>query len=160
VLISDTAKKTLEDSKAKNLALKDEAIFLDVQYVGIFTSIMGLSILAALSIFTPLWAIKKGIITLCVVLLLPYAMIVAYWILIKIREKITEWYDEKQFQDVTKASFISLIASMLILAAFFIIQNLYTRFALMNIIWFPLYFFITLLVFSSIVLYLNKKAGE
>jgi hypothetical protein len=94
------------------------------------------------------------------VLLLPYAMIVAYWILLKIREKITEWYDEKQFQDVTKASFISLIVSMFILAVFFLIQNLYTRFALMNVIWFPLYFFITMLVFSSIVLYLNKKAGE
>jgi hypothetical protein len=160
VLILITSRKTLPDNGAKNLALKDEAIFLDVQYVGIFTSIMGLAILVALSLFTPLWAIKKGIITLCIVLLLPYAMIVAYWILLKIREKITEWYDEKQFQDVTRASFISLIASMLILAVFFLIQNLYTRFALMNVIWFPLYFFMTLLVFSSIVLYLNKKAGE
>lgn len=160
MLIVITAKKSLAANGIKNPALKDEAIFLDVQYVGIFTAIMGLVILIALSLITPFWTIKKGIITLCIVLLLPYIMIVAYWILLKIREKITEWYDEKQLQDVTKASFISMIVSMAILAAFFLIQNLYSSFALMSVIWFPLYFFIIMLVFSSIVLYLNKKTGE
>ncbi len=158
ILIFITGKKQ-KPGKEGSPAVKDEAIFIDVQYVGIFTSIFGLAILIALSFFTPLWAIKKGIIMLCIILVLPYAMIVIYWLVLKIRDRITEWYDEKQFQDVTKASFMSLLASMVILAAFFLIQNLYSKFALMNVIWFPLYFFITLLIFSSIVLYLNKKAG-
>ena len=155
MLIVITAKKSLAANGIKNPALKDEAIFLDVQYVGIFTAIMGLVILIALSLITPFWAIKKGIITLCIVLLLPYIMIVAYWILLKIREKITEWYDEKQLQDVTKASFISMIVSMAILAAFSlsrILQQLcsYER----NMV---SLFLIIMLVFSSIVLYLNKN---
>lgn len=138
-------------------ALKDEAIFIDVQYIGIFTSILGLAILIAMSLFTPMWAIKKGIIILCICLVLPYALIVIYWLVLKIRERITEWYDEKQFQDVTRASFISFLSSIVILAAFFLIQNLVEDFKLMNVIWFPLYFFSALLIFSTTVLYLNKK---
>jgi hypothetical protein len=138
-------------------ALKDEAIFIDVQYIGIYTSILGLAILIAMSLFTPMWAIKKGIIILCICLVLPYALIVIYWLVLKIRERITEWYDEKQFQDVTRASFISFLSSIVILAAFFLIQNLVEDFKLMNVIWFPLYFFSALLIFSTTVLYLNKK---
>ncbi|MCL5772732.1 MAG: hypothetical protein M1479_10775, partial [Actinobacteria bacterium] len=83
--------------------------------------------------------------------------IVVYWLILKIRERITEWYDEKQFEDVTKASFISFLVSIVILAVFFLIQNLVKGFDLMHVIWFPLYFFVALLVFSATILYLNKK---
>ncbi len=147
-------------SKDQVPSLKDEAIFNDVQYIGILTSLCGLAILAALSIFTPLWAIKKGIILLCILLVLPYAAVVVYWLILKIRERITEWYDEKQFQDVTKAAFISFLASMIILAAVFLVQNLWESFTLINVVWFPFYFFLVLLLFSSIILYFNKKAEE
>jgi hypothetical protein len=92
-------------------------------------------------------------------MVLPYASIAVYWLIIKAREKIHEWYDEKQFQDVTKASFISFISSVVILAVFFLIQNLYTEFNLMNVIWFPLYFFTVLLIFSGSILYFSKKSG-
>ena len=159
ILLAITGIKPLS-MKDSGQALKDEAIFIDVQYVGIFTSVMGLLILAVLSIFTPLWAIRKGIVILCIMLVFPYAMIVIYWIVMKIRERISEWYDEKQFHDVTKASFITLLSSMVILASFFLIQNLCAVFEIMNVIWFPLYFFAALLIFSSIILHLNKKAGR
>ncbi|MCL6086793.1 MAG: hypothetical protein M1475_00105 [Actinobacteria bacterium] len=142
----------------KEVAIKDEAIFINVQYIGIFTGTLGLIILTALSVFAPLWAIKKGIVTVCATLILPYAIIAAYWLIMKFRERLTEWYDEKQFQDVTKASLISFISSMVILAIFFIIQNTVTKFQLLNVIWFPLYFFIALVIFSGTILYLNKKA--
>ncbi len=75
----------------------------------------------------------------------------------KIREKVTECYDEKQFQDVTKAGLVSFISSIAILVIFFIIQNTASKFSLLSLIWFPLYFFIALLIFSGTILYLNKK---
>jgi len=158
ILLVITGRKQAETAQVQE-ALKDEAVFINVQYVGIFTSVLGLAILIAMSLFTPLWAIRKGIIILCICLVLPYAAIVVYWIVLKIRERITEWYDEKQFQDVTKASFVSFLSSIVILAAFFLIQNLVARFDLMNVIWFPLYFFTVLLIFSATVLYLNKKGA-
>jgi hypothetical protein len=137
---------------------KDEAVFINAQYIGIFTGVLGLAILVSLSLFSPLWAIKKGIVTLCAVLVIPYAAIVIYWLAIKIRERVNEWYDEKQFQDVTKAGFVSFISSIVILAIFFIMLNVLTRFPLLSVIWFPLYFFIALLIFSGTILYLSKKA--
>jgi len=158
ILIAATGVKGIYGKKPLNV-IKDEAIFIDVQYIGIMTSVCGIAILTALSLFTPLWAIKKGIIILCIVLVLPYAAVVVYWLIIKIRERVTEWYDEKQFQDVTKAAFISLLSSVIILAAIFVIQNLCDGFAIINVVWFPYYFFLVLLLFSSIVLYLNKRPG-
>jgi len=123
----------------------------------IFTGLLGLAILIALSIFSPLWAIKKGIVAVCAVLVIPYASIVAYWLIMKIREKVTEWYDEKQFQNVTKAGLISFMSSIVILAILFVLQNILTKFPLLDLIWFPLYFFIALLIFSGMIIYMNKR---
>ncbi len=55
------------------------------------------------------------------------------------------------------SAFISFISSVIILAAIFVIQNLCDGFAIINVVWFPYYFFLVLLLFSSIVLYLNKR---
>jgi hypothetical protein len=158
-ILNNRAKK-LPGQDSAETPVRDEAIFIDAQYIGIFTSVMGLVILLSLSLFSPLWAIKKGIVTLCAVLVIPYAAIVVYWLVIKLRERVTEWYDEKQFQDVTKAGFISFLSTIVILAIFFIVQNTLTKFMLLNVIWFPLYFFIALLIFSGSILYFNKKAAS
>ena len=156
VILSNKAKR-LPDRYDSEIPLKDEAIFINAQYIGIFTSVLGLAILVSLSIFSPLWAIKKGIVTVCAVLIIPYVAIVIYWLVIKVRERVTEWYDEKQFQDVTKAGFVSFLSSIAMLAIFFVIQNI-SKFLILNVIWFPLYFFIALLIFCGTILYFNKKA--
>ena len=157
IILNNKVKKRTNQSDTE-VPLKDEAIFINAQYIGIFTAALGLAILASLSIFSPLWAIKKGIVAVCAVLVIPYAAIVIYWLVIKIRERVTEWYDEKQFQDVTKAGLVSFLSSIAILAIFFIIQNTLRKFLLLGVIWFPLYFFIALLIFSGTILYFSKKA--
>lgn len=160
IIILDNRTKKIPIQSDTELPLKDEAIFINTQYIGIFTSVFGLAILVTLSAFTPLWAIKKGIVAVCALLIIPYAAIAIYWLVIKIRERVTEWYDEKQFQDVTKAGLISFLSSIVILAIFFIIQNAFKKFLLLNVIWFPLYFFIALLIFSGTLLYSSKKASS
>jgi hypothetical protein len=156
IILNNRVKKRTNQFDTE-VPLKDEAIFINAQYIGIFTAALGLAILASLSIFSPLWAIKKGIVTVCAALVIPYAAIVIYWLVIKIRERVTEWYDEKQFQDVTKAGFASFLSSIAILAIFFVIQNTLKKFQLLSVIWFPLYFFIALLIFSWTVLYFSKR---
>ena len=156
-IFNNRVKKLFGQNKTE-IPVKDEAIFINAQYIGIFTGILGLVILASLSLFSPLWAIKKGIVTLCATLVIPYSTIVIYWLVIKIRERVTEWYDEKQFQDVTKAGLVSFMSSIAILAIFFVIQNTLYKFPLISVIWFPIYFFIALLIFSGTILYLSKKA--
>lgn len=157
IVLNNKIKKRTGRSDAE-LPLKDEAIFINAQYIGIFTAVLGLGILTALSLSTPLWAIRKGIVAVCAMLVVPYVSIVTYWVVIKIREKVAEWYDEKQFQDVTKAGFVSFLSSIAILAIFFIIQNTLDKFPLLGVIWFPSYFFIVLLIFSGSLLYFSKKA--
>jgi len=159
IILSKKAKKIPGQTDAE-LPLKDEAIFINTQYVGIFVSIFGLAILISLSVSSPLWAIKKGIVAVCALLIIPYAAIAIYWLIIKLRERVTEWYDEKQFQDVTKAGFISFLSSIAILVIFFVLQNVLKKFLLLNVIWFPLYFFIALLIFSWTLLYFSKKASS
>jgi hypothetical protein len=156
ITINNHLKKIPGQNNAE-VPVKDEAIFINAQYIGIFTGLLGLAILIALSIFSPLWAIKKGIVAVCAVLVIPYASIVVYWLIIKIREKVTEWYDEKQFQDVTKAGLITFLSTIIILAIFFVLQNTLTKFPLLSVIWFPLYFFIALLIFSGTIIYMNKR---
>lgn len=157
IVLNNRVKKRTGQSDAE-MPLKDEAIFINAQYIGIFTAVLGLGILTALSLFTPLWAIKKGIIAVCAVLVIPYTSIVTYWLVIKTKERVTEWYDEKQFQDVTKAGFVSFLSSIAMLTIFFIIQNTLSKFPLLIVIWFPLYFFMVLLIFSGSILYFSKKA--
>ncbi len=157
IILNNRGKKRTSRSDAE-VPLKDEAIFMNAQYIGIFTSVLGLGILVSLSIFSPLWAIKKGIVTVCGVLVIPYAAIAIYWLVIKIRERVAEWYDEKQSRDVAKAGLVSFLSSIAILAIFFVIQNTLWKFPLIGVIWFPLYFFIALLIFSGTILYFSKKA--
>jgi hypothetical protein len=155
-IILNNKEKRLAGKSSAEVSLKDEAIFINAQYIGIFTGVLGLAIMSALSIFSPLWAIKKGIVVVCAVLVIPYIAIVIYWLIIKIRERVSEWYDEKQLQDVTKAGLVSFLSSIAILAIFFISQNIF-KFPLLNVIWFPIYFFIALLIFSGVILYFSKK---
>jgi hypothetical protein len=157
-LIMNNHIKKYSSQNGIGVPVKDEAVFINAQYIGIFTGVMGIVILASLSFFSPLWAIKKGIVTLCAVMVIPYIAIVIYWLVIKTRERVTEWYDEKQFQDVTKAGLISFISSIAILAIFFVLQNTVSKFPQIGVVWFPLYFFIALLIFSGTILYLSKKA--
>jgi len=137
---------------------KDEVVFKMAQYVGIVCGLMGLSMISMqLLLRVPLWHIKLfGMIT-SVLLLLPYALIVGYWFLIKSREKISEWYDEKQWQDVSRSGFITLVLSVIIMLLLFIITFNTLPGGIFGILWMPFYIFIVLLIFSASTLYYHSK---
>lgn len=157
ILLVILTKKEIHKKVAEEIVLKDESIFINANYIGVLCSISGLGILALSSIFLPLWAISKGIIIITLMVVLPYIIIIIYWLITKVREKIGEWYDEKQYQDITKASLSTLIVSVVLLAVIFAFQYWFNEFNLLNVIWFPLYLFVTILLFSSITLYFSKK---
>jgi len=159
-LILLSTRKSFLEKYEEDVVLKDEAIFINAQYVGIFCGIFGIVIFSMLSAFFPLWALKKGIFSVSLIVILPYVLIVIYWLIIKAREKIYEWYDEKQYQDITRASLFTLIASIIIMTVIFIIQYFVSEFEFITITWFPFYVFLVLLLFSSGTLYFNKKAAN
>lgn len=167
ILLIMTRKQVVH--KDEEIVLKDESIFINVQYIGILSGISGLVLvgvfsgyyLGVASFFSgsplPPWALKAGIISTSLIAVVPYLLIIIYWLVIKFKERITEWYDEKQYQDLAKSSLISLIVSVVLLLIIFIIQYILVDIEILGYIWFPLYFFFTLLLFSSITLFFNKR---
>ncbi len=147
----------------EEVVLKDDSIFINAQYIGILSGISGLILITIFSFLyltvypLPSWAVDAGIIVISLIAVIPYILIVFYWLIIKLREGISEWYDEKQYQDITRASLVTLIASIIVMAAIFVVQYFVRAFNIMSEIWFPFYIFLVLLLFSASTLYFNKS---
>jgi len=160
-LFASTRKSVIKGGK--EIVLKDDSIFINAQYIGILSGVSGLVLvtifsLLYLKVYTlPLWAVKAGIIVTSLIALIPYILIVFYWLIIKLKERIREWYDEKQYQDLTKSSLVALLISIIFLFIVFIMQYIFGNFELLNFIWFPLFFFFILLLFSATTLFFNKR---
>jgi len=161
VLLASSRKSAGE--KGEEIVLKDDSIFINTQYIGILSGISGLALVTIFSTLyvevydLPVWAIKAGIIMSSMMAVIPYILIAFYWLIIKLRERTGEWYDEKQYQDITRSSLVALMMSIIFLLIVFIIQYIFGNFELLNFIWFPLYFFFILLLFSSTTLFFNKR---
>ena len=99
----------------------------------------------------------NGMIT-CILLFLPYFLIISYWFLIKFRERIADWYDEKQWIDVTKAGFTTLLISIPLMIILFITTFNKLPGSIFGLLWLPLYLFSVLFIFSLCTLYYNNRA--
>jgi len=154
--------KALKRSE-KKVILKDDSIFINAQYIGILSGISGLVLITIFSALyptfynPPVWALKAGISVICFIAFVPYFLIILYWLVFKIREKPSEWYDEKQFKDLAKSSLVTLGTSVVFLLILFVIQFSYKSVLILSLIWFPLYFFFILLLFSAMTLFFYKQ---
>jgi hypothetical protein len=128
----------------------DEQIFTIAQYIGIISGAMGLLLLFSLS--------GKGLpsnklifsIPFFLMFLTPYGLVVLYWFSLKLNQKISDWYDEKQLQDIMKASLTTLLLSFPGLILF-----LFTDFT-DSFYFFVYYVFLALILFSGSTLYFFK----
>lgn len=146
---------------SKNLktmvTLKDESLFLMVHQIGIISAILGL-----LSIFLlSKSSISQGyfndlLFVICIVCLIPYGLAATYWLFTKRKDKLMDWYDEKQFVDISRGALITLVLSVLITIVFYFLLSCKIIDTYM-VIWFPSYIFLTLLFFSGSTLFLSKR---
>lgn len=157
VLISATSKKLKRDQD--DIVLRDEAIFINAQYIGLLCGLSGMGSFAVLSVLTPLWALRKGIFPVSLISIFPYMIIVIYWLAIKAKERSGSWYDEKQFRDMTRGSLFTLVASIIAMTIVFMAQYFSQVFEYITIIWWPFYVFLVLLLFSASILYYSKRAS-
>ncbi len=91
-----------------------------------------------------------------ITLLIPYALVVGYWLITKLQEEHRHWYDEKQIQDIGKSAFLTLVLSVILMAMLFLI-NYSNLSGVVSLLWLPLYLFSVLLFFSLGNLYLTGK---
>ncbi len=134
----------------------DSNIFLIVQYIGIICGLMGLAF-ASLGFFFPrAWNLEIHSTLTPIILLIPYALAVLYWLITKLQEGQHQWYDEKQVQDIGKSAFVTLISTIIFMTALFI-ANYNNLGGVVSILWLPLYLFLVLVLFSAGNLFFSNK---
>jgi hypothetical protein len=136
----------------------DSSVYLLVQYVGVICGGVGLS-LTVLNFFfpRPLWMVQAHILPTLIVVLSPYALMAALWVVVKLREGGGEWFDEKQRQDVGASSFMALLLGAVGLSLLYIF-SLNRLSGMVSVLWFPFYVFLSLLLFSATNLYRSRDS--
>jgi len=152
------AYKRKDKLKTNKPAVKDEIIFTVVHSVGVLSGGIGL-----LGAFGALIERRTHAILhitfpfLFVLTLIPYILLAAYWLVMKIREKPADWYDEKQFSDISRAGLVTMFATIPFLAILYIIFYGIAG-GPMHVLWFPFYLYFVILVFSVASLYFNRNS--
>ena len=135
----------------------DDRVFILAHYVGLLTSLMGVGLTIlnmALKIDPEL--IRQGLPIMTIVILLPYTLMVTYWVIINRKKRIENWYDEKQWQDLGKSALITGVSIFPIGLAFYFL-TFWSKQALAGITWFPLMLFLCLMIFSMTNLILGRR---
>jgi len=144
----------LEKSHQQQVAL-DSNIYLIAQYIGLICGLLGLAFASLGYLFPRGWNLDVHTTFTMTLLLLPYGLVVGYWLLTKLQEK-KILYDEKQLQDIGKSSFGTLLASMVIMVSLFIL-NYRDLGGITSMLWLPVLLFSVLFLFSLGNLYFSRK---
>lgn len=132
---------------------KDEMVFTAVQYVGLICGSLGLVwTVFALVVSQRLHVSFYHMLASCIMFLIPYGLVVLYWLLLKFKEKLGDWYDEKQSRDVHRSGFITLVIMVPLMFVLFLVLHNDTLFARGEYFWFPFLLFTTLTLFSLLTL--------
>ena len=147
----------LKDKKKDSLIAADSNVYITANFVGVIVGLLGLSG-TGLNFFFPrsLGMVKYHQLISSIVLLIPYAGIVIYWLYIKMREKPKRWYDEKQLRDIGISSCVTLALGVLVMGIvyFFHFDQLY---GMVSVLWFPFFVFLVLFLFSTINIYNSRN---
>lgn len=139
-----------KQTEPQYLCLRDETVFVTAQIMGVISGSVGL--------WTNSGFIRRQmhadnllfLLPFYILILMPYGLTVLYWIIMHLHEHLADWYDEKQWRNVTCAGLITLLLSIPGMALlFFASQPLY-------MLWFPHFLFLTVLLFSASTLILFK----
>jgi hypothetical protein len=150
--------RDLKSQHQPEYVLKDEIIFKIAQYIGLLCGTIGLGFTLLILIMNiPAHVLKYIVPFYCTFIIFPYCFVLFYWIMMKRKEKISEWYDEKQKQDITRASLITILLSIPGMAVLFLV-NYFMADGSISILWFPYYLFLMLFLFSASMLFYNRKS--
>lgn len=140
-----------------DVVFKDETIFDIVHIVGICCGLIGLGFTSMIFLLKVKPHILKWIVfPYCSFILFPYGLILFYWLVMKRKDKRSEWYDEKQWQDIHKAGNTTMLISIPLMSLMFMLNYVITDSPGM-VLWFPYYLFLILMGFSSATLYYSRK---
>ena len=146
------------EESPKEIAIKDDTLFVVTHTTGLLCGGLGLvASLLALAVPLQVWIVEAISVPIGLLVLLPYLFILGIWLFTKRREKVVEWFDEKQSQDTSKAGLWTLIVTLPCMVAIGILQRVNGPGSVWNFIWLPLYIFLVMTAFSSATLYWLKR---
>jgi hypothetical protein len=143
--------------------VRDEALFHIVHIVGTCCGLVGLAFTMLLFFsHVPARMLSIILIPYCIFILLPYGLVLFYWLGIKRKDMCThkdvhaEWYDEKQWQDLQKAGIFTMLVSLPLMTLFFALNYVIPANPGL-LMWFPFYVFLVLVWFSGSTLYFSQR---
>jgi hypothetical protein len=132
---------------------KDEMVFTAAQYVGLICGMIGLVwTVFALVISQRVNVSYYHMLASCIMILIPYGLVVLYWFILKFNEKIGDWYDEKQSRDVYRSGFFTLLVIIPLMLVLYLVIHNEMLFIRGDYFWFPFLIFTTLTLFSVLTL--------
>lgn len=146
-------------SAETEMPAKDEIVFVVTQYVGIICGLIGIAWIAmGLIVGKNVKISVYHSISATVIILVPYGMVVSYWLILRLRDRIGDWYDEKQWRDVTRAGFTTLLLLIPSLLFFYIAFSLSGEHYPIMFLWFPFTLFVILFFFSLLTLFNYRRS--
>jgi hypothetical protein len=139
-----------------NKVAKDSNVFMVVQYVGIICGAAGL-VSNMLGFLCPRsWNPMIHSVIGSLILIFPYGLTIIYWFIIKVNEKDQRLYDEKQMLDVGRSSFLTMIICSVLMLILYS-TNFQNLEGITSVLWFPLFMFTEILLFSLGNIYYSNK---
>jgi hypothetical protein len=152
------ATRSGKEDRPEEIVVKDDVLFIAAHMTGLLCGIIGLTaILVALVTRLRLSIFEILSVTIGVLVLLPYLLTLGIWLFMKRKEKITDWLDEKQFLDISRASLWTIMILLPIMTTIGILQRISGFGNVLDFIWFPLFIFLSMVSFSSVTLYLSRR---
>lgn len=137
--------------------VQDMNIFMIVQVVGVVCGGMGFVMNLLGFLYPKSWNTLIHTVMGSVVMLIPYLLMVGYWLVMKIGEKSKNLYDEKQTLDIGRSAILTLITATVLMVVLFITQ-FNALDGVVRYLWLPLYLFGVIFLFSASNLIFSRKA--
>jgi len=152
------SKRERKSNELSEIVKKDDVLFITTHTTGLICGVIGLLFIAVILLLSlPRSVIEMISIPIGLMVLLPYLLIWSIWLVNKRKEKITEWLDEKQFQDIAKASMWTLVLTLICMVTMGILQRIYGSGSVWNFLWLPMYIFFSLIVFSTPIVFAQRQ---
>lgn len=134
----------------------DSNVFLSVQYVGLICGFLGLLSAGLGYLFPRSWNYRIHTTGSMIVFMIPYGIAAFYWLFSKMKEKQGLLFDEKQRQDMGKASFWTLLVTTVVMVGLFA-ANYNNLGGITSVQWLPVWLFSVLFFFSVGNLYFGWR---
>ncbi len=126
-------------------------LFTVAQYMGLASGLLGIFLTLSLALTRRSVGRVWFFVPFYLLFLVPYGLTASTWVAERKKDPIGDWYDEKQWRDLTLAALATLVLSVPALAVLLLVPHV------AGVYWFLYYLFVVLFLFSGSALFFNSR---